>query len=278
MSSNLLNSEAQPKKSLGIVAGNGSFPVSIINESKDKGYFVHAVCFTDETSKEVKTLSDSFEEIKLGQFGKLINSFKKNNINNVIFAGGVNRVKIFGGVKLDLKGMAVLAKAKSTKDDLILRAVAEALENEGLNVLPCTAFSSNILAVKGVMTKRSPSKKELDDIEAGKAALVDMSPHHIGQLCVVKDGVIVAVEAVEGSDKTILRGGLLAGAGNVVVKFAKKDQDLRFDAPTIGLKTLESLKTAKSSVLAIEADKTIILDKPDFLDKANAISLTVVGV
>ena len=171
-----------------------------------------------------------------------------------------------------------MAKLRSTKDDIIMRGIAGELESEGISVESCTMFCKEWLVEKGVLTKSTPSKDENEDIEIGVEALSKLGDLHIGQLVVVREGVVVAVEAVEGSDATIKRGGELGKKGTVVVKFSKPTQDMRFDVPTVGLKTIETLREAGARVLALEANKSIILDKPEVVAAANKAKISIVGI
>ena len=267
-----------PSNTLGIVAGNTNFPLRVARDAKAEGLAVHAVCYEGETPEGIESIADSVEWIKVGELGRLIGSFKSKQVSQVVFAGGINRVKLFGGVKLDLKGAALIAKLRSTKDDIIMRGIASELEGEGISVESCTMFCKEWLTPKGVLTKKAPSKEEQQDIEVGIEAIKKLGELHIGQLVVVKEGVIVAVEAVEGSDAAIKRGGELGKDGTVVIKFSKPTQDMRFDVPTVGLKTIESLESSGAKVLGLEADKSIILDKPEVIEAADKAKISIVGL
>ena len=192
-------------------------------------------------------------------------------------AGGINSVNSFKDFKIDARGALLLLRIRSKQDDVIMRGVADEIEKEGISFLSCTKFLQSELAPNYVLTKRKPSASELDDIEIGKNVIASISEENIGQLVVVKDSVVVAVEAIEGSDKTILRGGDLAGKGTVVVKFSKPNQDMRFDVPTIGLQTIDTMIKSRASVLAIESERTIILDKERVVEKANKNKITIIG-
>jgi DUF1009 family protein len=274
--------EAKTKKEnsqkLGIVAGNSSFPILLAKEAKEQGFNIFCICYKGETSTEIEKLTEKSQWIKIGELGKLIQFFKDNQVKQVVFAGGVGRPKLFGGVKLDVRGAKFLARLRTTKDDVVLRGLAEELSGEGIEVLPCTDFCRQQLAPKGILTKRKPSEFELSDIDYGKKALLSMAEHHIGQLVVVKEGVIIAVEAVEGSDSAILRGGELGGEGSVVVKIPKKSQDMRFDVPTIGLQTINSMVKAKCKVLAIEAEGTVIIDPEKVIAECDKRKISLVGL
>lgn len=262
---------------LGIICGNGPFPLLFARQAQAHHHQVLAVCHVNETNPEIELIAERCSWIKVGQLGKLINCFLEAGVKQVVLAGGINRVRLFGGVKLDLRGAALLAKLRSTKDDVIMRGIAAELEKEGISVLPCTTFMEEYLVPQGVITTYKPSTSEIDDVEVGISAIQAMSAQDIGQLVVVRDGVIVAVEAVEGTDAAIRRGGELGGKGTVVVKFAKTTQDLRFDLPTIGKKTIETMIEVEARVLAVEAGKSIILDREEVVRLANKCRISIIG-
>jgi len=272
---------AQPETNqdlkLGIVAGNSSFPVLLAREAHSQGLKLFSICYKGETSSEMESLSENSCWIKVGELGKLIEFFSQNGVKKVVFAGGVSRPKLFGGVKLDFRGAQFMARLRTTKDDVVLRGLAEELSSEGIEVIPCTDFCQEQMAPEGLLSNRKLSEDEEADIEFGKEALLSMSDHHIGQLVVVKEGVIIAVEAVEGSDAAIIRGGELGGKGTVVVKLPKKTQDIRFDVPTVGPKTIRSMVKAGSKVLAVEAGKTIILETKEVIAECNRQQISLIG-
>lgn len=272
-----LDSISFNKPTLGLIAGNGQFPFEYIRSANKAGHPIIAVCHTGETDPQIDRIAHSVVWIKVGELGKLIDTFVTNGVKQVAMAGGINRVRLFGGVKLDVRGLKLLAKIKSTKDDLIMRGIAEELKSEGIEVIESTRFLQESIATEGVMTRSCPSHSEREDITIGVDAIKAMSSQHIGQLVVIRDGVIVAVEAVEGTDAAILRGGSLGGAGTVVVKFAKTTQDMRFDVPTIGAKTIETMASVKGRVLAIEAGRTLIMDKEKTINLADKYGISIVG-
>lgn len=264
-------------RSIGIIAGNGSFPIRFARNAKEAGFRVVVLAHENETDCVIENIADHVSWIKVGQVGRIISVFKEQKITSVAMVGGINRVRTFRDVHLDARGAVLLAKLRSTKDDIIMRGIASELATEGIEVVDSTLFCRDALINEGGITKKKPTTDELKDINVGVAAICAMSEQHIGQLVVVKQGVIVAVEAVEGSDATILRGGELGGQGTVVVKCAKPSQDMRFDVPTIGLKTIETMKVAKASVLALEAQRCLILDREQVIEAANEAGISIVG-
>lgn len=272
-----LEEKPLPEKRLGIIAGNSSFPLLFAQAAKRYGYGIVAVCHRGETTERILQVADRVTWIRVGELGKLIETFKDYSIKEVALAGGIDRIRLFGGVKLDARGVKLLARLRSTKDDIIMRGIADELLSEGITVIECTRFMEEHLAVEGLITSRSPTQDELRDIQIGIEAISAMSAQDIGQTVVVRDGVIVAVEAVEGTDRTLRRGGELGGKGTVAIKFSKTTQDLRFDVPTIGMKTLHILAEMKATALAVEAGRCLILDKEEVIRFADSHGIAIVG-
>ncbi len=244
--------------------------------AQQNGFSVIACCHEGETRPEIESIVERAVWIRLGELGKIIETFKTNGVTEVALAGGIDRIKVFGGVKLDARGMKLIARLRSVKDDIIMRGIADELKSEGIEVIECTRFMEEHLAPLGLLTRRGLSEEEEKDVEVGIDAVRALSSQDIGQTVVVKEGVIVAVEAVEGTDRTIKRGGELGGPGTIVVKFSKTTQDLRFDVPTIGLKTVQSLIAAKARVLAIEAGRCLILDRDELLETAERHRISII--
>lgn len=267
-----------PEKHIGLIAGNSSYPLRFAEDAKRQGYAITAVCHRGETPEAIEAIADKVIWIKVGELGKIIRSFQEAGVQQAVMAGGINRIRLFGGVKLDARGVALLARLKSAKDDIIMRGIADELESEGIQIKPCTMFCPECLVSEGILTRSEPTAEEREDITIGIEAIKAMTGQHIGQVVVVREGVIVAVEAVEGTDRTILRGGELGGKGTVVVKCAKPDQDMRFDVPTVGLKTVETMISAKVRVLALEAGRSMIIDEEEVFALANKHKISIVGV
>lgn len=261
----------------GVIAGNGPFPRSFIQSAQAHGHAVLAVCHRGETDPSIESLADEVIWIRVGQLGKLIEGFRGRSITSVAMAGGINRVNWFGGVQLDARGAALLARLRSVKDDVIMRGIAEELGKDGIEVVSCTRFLEDHLVSLGCLTKRKPTDAEWADIEVGRQALRSIGAEHIGQVVVVREGVIVAVEAVEGTDAAIRRGGELAKRDAVVVKCAKPSQDMRFDVPTVGLKTLQTMQEVDARVLALEAGRSLMMEPREMCEFADRHQLTIVG-
>jgi DUF1009 family protein len=263
---------------LGLIAGNGKFPLIFASEAKRQGYSVIAVAHRGESDGEIENIVDQLTWVYVGQLGKIIAVFHRAGVTEAVMAGGIRKVKLFGNFRPDLRGTRFLAKIKSREDDALLRGIADELAAEGIRILESTLCLSHIIPSEGVLTKRAPLQKELLDVQLGFRVAKEIGRLGIGQTVVVKNRVVLAVEAVEGTDAAIQRGGALGGAGCVVVKVSKPHQDLRFDVPAIGLDTVNNLHRVGGTVLAVEAGKTILLEKESLLRQADAYGISVVGV
>lgn len=262
---------------IGLIAGNGNFPVAFARAAKEKGIHVVAVAHEGETLPELAAWVDAIYWIKVGQLGKLITIFHEQGVKDVLMAGGIKKTRLFGNGIPDLRGMAFLAKLIHKKDDSLLRAVAQELESEGITVRESTLYLDNILAAPGLLTRKKPSKNELRDIEFGWQIAKEIGRLDIGQTVVIKDQAVLAVEAIEGTDEAIRRGGLLCGHGAVVIKVCKPQQDLRFDLPAIGVQTMATMAQVKASCLAVEAGKTIIIDREAVAAEADRAGIAIMA-
>ena len=216
--------------------------------------------------------------VKVGQLGKIITIFKEQGVTDALMAGGIKKTRLFGGGMPDLRAVALLAKMVYKKDDSILRAVADELESEGITIRESTLYLDSILASPGVLTKRKPTKDEQKDIDFGWQMAKEIGRLDIGQTVVVKGRAVLAVEAIEGTDEAIRRGGLLCERGAVVVKVCKPQQDLRFDLPAVGTQTIRTMVQVKASCLAVEAGKTIIIDRELVVRDADAAGIAIVAL
>ena len=220
----------------------------------------------------------SSDLIKIGQLGKLIRAFKDDNIQQAVMLGGIKKTHVFTTVRPDFRTLALAARVALWKDDDILREFAAELEGEGIAICESTFGLDGILVEEGALTGRTPTKKEWDDIRYGWQVAEAIGRLDIGQCVVIKDKVVVAVEAVEGTDGAIKRGGELAKDGAVVVKRCKPQQDLRFDLPAIGPRTIEVMTSVGAAVLAVEAGRTVMLDRDLLLEKARQAGIAVIGI
>ena len=263
---------------IGLIAGNGRFPIIFADNARKLGYHVSAVAHEGETEPELASHVDRIHWIKIGQLNKLIKAFKEDGVRQAVMLGGIKKTHVFTTVRPDFRTLALATRLALWKDDDILREFAKELEREGIAICESTFGLEGILVEEGTLTPRAPSEKEWEDIRYGWEVAQEIGRLDIGQCVVIKDRVVVAVEAVEGTDGAIKRGGDLAKEGAVVVKRSKPQQDLRFDLPAVGPRTIEVMASVKASVLAIEAGRTILLDREIMLDKAKSARIAIVGI
>lgn len=265
-------------ENIGIIAGGGQFPELFIEAARKAGRRVVVVAHKGETLETVAEAADAACWVKLGQLGKLISFFKTQGVTETVFLGTITKTKIFRDVLPDFKALTLWNKIDRKQDDAILRAIATTLEKEGIKVLESTLYLSHLLFPEGILTKVKPNKQQRQDIEFGWQNARVIGAMDIGQCVVVRNCSVVAVEAIEGTDATILRGGELAKEKCVVVKVRKPGQDFRFDLPATGIKTIETLQSVKGSVLAVEAGQSLLFDREEMIQKANEAGIIVVGV
>ncbi|MEK6617622.1 MAG: UDP-2,3-diacylglucosamine diphosphatase LpxI [Nitrospirota bacterium] len=268
----------QAGERIGLIAGNGRFPIIFAENARRLGYVVSAVAHIGETAPELERHVERIHWIKIGQLNKLIKALKEDGVRQAVMLGGIKKTHVFTTVRPDRRALAVASRLKQLKDDAILREVAAELESEGITIRESTFGLRGILVEEGALTKHAPSKKEWEDIRYGWEVAGEIGRLDIGQCVVIRDRAVVAVEAVEGTDKAIRRGGLLARDGAVVVKRSKPQQDLRFDLPAVGPATIEAMESVKASVLAVEAGRSVILDRETTLRKAERAGIAIVGL
>ncbi len=262
---------------IGLIAGDGRFPIIFAENVRQMGFTVSAIALLGSTLPELESHVEHIHWLKIGQFSKALAALKQDGVRQAVMLGGIKKTNVFTTLRPDLRALAIFSRLKHWKDDAILREVARELEGEGIEICESTFGLEGILAQEGHLTKKKPNKKEEEDIQFGWETLETLGRLDIGQCVVVKNRVIVAVEAVEGTDEAIKRGGQLGGQGGVVVKRSKPHQDLRFDLPAIGPKTIQTMVEARASVLAIEAGRTVILDREDVFSQAKDAGISIVG-
>ncbi|MBI4527633.1 MAG: UDP-2,3-diacylglucosamine diphosphatase LpxI [Deltaproteobacteria bacterium] len=265
-------------RKLGLIAGNGKFPLIFAEQARREGVSLVAVAHRGETPEEIERWLDAVTWVYVGQLGKIIRTFHRAGVKEAVMAGGIRKAKLFSNFRPDFRGAAFLARVKSREDDQLLRGVAEELEREGIRVLESTLFLSHIVAPGGVLSRRAPTPAQWEDIRLGFRVAKEMGRLGIGQSIVVKHGVVLAVEAVEGTDAAIRRGGDLGKQGFLVVKVSKPQQDLRFDVPAIGVDTIRLLHELRGAGVAVEAGKTILLEKEQLLEEADRWGIVVTGI
>jgi len=257
-------------KTIGLIAGNRQFPFLFARAARDQGYKIVAAGIVGDTSPLLYFWVDQFKYFKVGELKRLFEYFRRLDVNEVIMAGQVNQDNLFNPtVRLDAEFQALADALRDRKADTIFSAVADRLKGEGMTLLDSTFLLKKYLAPRGTLTKRGPSVIELMDIEFGLTIAKLVGGIDIGQTVVVKEKAIVAIEAMEGTDKAIARGGQIARQGAVVIKTSKPAQDNRFDVPVIGPRTIQTMAKVKAACLAIEAGKTLIIDREKTVALAN---------
>jgi len=262
-------------ETLALIAGRADYPLLLARAARARGVKkICAVAFKGETSREIEQVADEVVWIHMGQLAPLLDALKNSGARHAVMAGQVSP-KVLFFFRMD-KALLTLLKNLSVKNaHSIFGAITSEIEKTGLELLPASAFMQDYMPAVGVLSARAPDERELNDIEIGRRVIKETSHLDIGQTVVVKEGMVLAVEAFEGTDKAIRRGGKLGGKGAVIVKVPKVGHDMRFDIPVIGSKTLASLKKAKASCLAIEAGGAILLHKEEFVEQVGRIGLAV---
>jgi len=264
-------------KHIGLIAGDGRFPIIFADNVRRLGFTVSAIAHVGSTLPELESHVERIHWLKIGQFSKALAALKHDGVRQAVMLGGIKKTNVFTTLRPDLRTLAIFSRLKHWKDDAILREVAGELEREGIEICDSTFGLEGILADEGYLTTKQPNKKEEEDVQFGWETLETLGALDIGQCVIVKNRVIVAVEAVEGTDEAITRGGNLAGKGGVVVKRTKPHQDLRFDLPAIGPQTIQIMMAAQASVLAIEAGRTVILDRDEVFSLAKKAGISIIG-
>lgn len=263
--------------SVGLIAGNGQFPVIFAKEALKRGISVVAVAHVNETDPVLEKITKEVKWVRIGQIGKIIRFFKSHKIEKAVMAGGIVKPRIFTSVRPDIKGLKLFNRLAHLNDDNVLRAFADFLKEEGVCIIDSTVILPELLAPCGVLTKRKPSVSEKADMEFGWRIAKAVGDLDIGQCIVVKERSVLAVEAVDGTDATILRGGGLCKKGAVVIKVSKPNQDLRFDVPAVGVNTIKTMQKVNAGLLVIEAGKTILFDRQATVDEADRAKIAIVS-
>jgi DUF1009 family protein len=263
---------------IGLIAGGGRFPLLLAESARGAGHRVVAVAHLNQTDRAIEKLVESCTWVKLGQFGKVLEALKAGGAEGVVLLGSVTKARFFRDAMLDGLGLKLLAQVAVRSDDNLLRTFARYLEEQGLPVLDATPYLQDRLAPEGVLGRHEPTEAEWADARYGLELARAVGRLDLGQTVVVKDRVGVAVEALEGTDACIRRGGELAREGAVVVKAVKPHQDRRFDLPAVGPDTVEAMRQAGCRVLAVEAGATLVMDLGETVRRADRARIAVVGI
>ena len=273
---------------LGLIAGNGKFPFLVLDAARAQGYEVVVVAIQDETFPEIESHSAvAVHWLSLGELSKLIETFQHEGVRRAIMAGQVRHKQIFSSIRPDWRLAKLLLALTTRNTDSLLGAIAKVLADEGITLENSTWLLEPLLVKPGVLTAREPTELERKNIVYGRKVASQLAQHDIGQTVVIAESACVAVEAMEGTDATIERAGQIMRSLDsdastlsralTVVKIAKPNQDMRFDVPVVGLKTIEVMQAARASCLALDAGKCLLLDGENIIDAANAAGIAMVA-
>ncbi len=266
------------EKKQGLIAGNGQLPVHLAKNAKENGFEVIAVSLSSDNKKELKKYCSKVYDCAPGEVLKIKNILLEEKIKQLTFIGKVSKSVVVKRPRFDSLAIEFLKRAKRLNDDAIMLFLVEELDKIGVSVLDQTIFIKNLMVPRGILGKIQPDSAMLDDVEYGYKIAKEMGQLDIGQSVVIKDRMIMAIEAIEGTDKCIKRGCKLGKKDAVIVKVAKPNQDKRFDIPAFGLNTLKTMKKYKAKLIAVEANETILVDHKktiEFADKNNIIVMAV---
>lgn len=279
-----------PPKRLGLIAGNGRFPLLVLDAARAQGYEVVVAAIQEEADPQIEQHNAAAVHwLSLGELSKLIDTFHKEGVTRAVMAGQVKHKQIFSSIRPDWRLAKLLLSLATRNTDALLGAVAKVLGDAGIVLESSTSLLEPLLAKPGVLTKRSPTDSEVKNIAYGRAVARHLAQYDIGQTVVIAEAACVAVEAMEGTDAAILRAGALLTPLNAtavdstlsraltVVKVAKPNQDMRFDVPVIGQKTIEAMRQAGATCLAVDAGKCLFLDGPAIPEMANANDICIVA-
>jgi DUF1009 family protein len=263
----------------GLIAGNGQFPFMVLESARERNLDMTVVAIKEETFPEIESCGYPVHWLGLGQLGKLIRIFQQAGIKKALMAGQVKHVQIFGSSMPDLTMIKTLAGLKHKSTDALIGAVARVLGEAGIELLASTEFLEPHLAPEAILTRRGFNEREQADLEFGRPLAHQIALLDIGQTVVVRDRAIVAVEAMEGTDATIRRAGELAqGKDLTVIKVSKPKQDMRFDIPVIGPRTIQNMIEAGATALALDARRTLLVDRVPLIESADHNGITIVAL
>jgi len=267
----------ETRETIGLIAGNGTFPLLFARAAREQGYRVAAVAHRNETPKDIGVEADQVTWVRVGQLGRMIKAFRAAGVKRAVMAGGIDKARSLLALRPDWTGIRVLRRNRRRGDDALLRSVAEEFESNGISIVSSALFLPHIVAAAGRIAGPAPARPELDDVRLGCDVLRALGAHDVGQSVVVERGVVLAIEAVEGTDAALRRAGALGRGRAVLVKMAKHGQDMRFDAPAIGPTTIETMAVTGARTLAVEAGAAIVLEGERVCVLADRHGIAVLG-
>jgi len=275
----MISTDNNPMERIGLIAGNRKLPIIFSQAAKKRNYYIVAVAIKGDTSRKLKKFVDKIYWIGLSEFRRCLEIFKAEGITKVVMAGQITPWRLFNKeIDRDQELRSLLANIRDKKADTIFGMIAEKLKESGLELLNSTTFIEELLVKKGTLTEKEPGAEEWEDIYFGLDLAKAVANLDIGQTVAVKKKAIVAVEALEGTDNLIRRAGRIAREGITIVKVSKPKQDLRFDIPVVGLNTVKNLIRVGARCLAIEAEKTLFIDKEQSIKLADQRGISIVAI
>jgi UDP-2,3-diacylglucosamine hydrolase len=263
----------------GLIAGNGRFPFLVLEAARSQGIEMAVIALKEEASPELEKLAKRLHWVSLGELSKAIELMQGEGVKQAVMAGQVKHNKIFGAIRPDWKLAKLLFSLPRKNTNSLIGAVAKVLEEEGIELVDSTLFLKPLVPEVGVLTRRAPNEQENADIEYGLGVARQIAAMDVGQTVVISDQACVAVEAMEGTDETIERAGRYAqGKPLVVVKVSKPKQDMRFDVPVVGMPTVESMKRAGATALALDAGRTLLFERSVLIAKADEAGIAIQAV
>ena len=263
----------------GLIAGNGRFPFLVLEGARAQGIEMAVIALREEASPELEKIAKRLHWVSLGELSKAIELLRREGVTQAVMAGQVKHNKIFSSIRPDWRLAKLLFSLPRKNTDALIGAVARILEDEGIRLVDSTAFLKPLVPEPGVLTRRTPDDREAADIAYGLHVARQIAGMDIGQTVVIADHACVAVEAMEGTDEVIARAARIAGGKPlVVVKVSKPGQDMRFDVPVIGLPTIDQMKAARATALAIDARRTLLFDRPRLIEMADAAEIVIQAV
>ena len=263
---------------IGLIAGGKQFPVLVARGVKARGHRLVVAGFTGHTNMDVAPLADVFKELKLGKLNQLIGFLKSENVDKVIMAGTIEKPKVMDIRHLDMRAIKLVLGRKDKGDSALLGIIAREFEKEGMPVVPAHEYMPDLLSPEGVMTRREPDEREWSDLKFGWRIAKELGRMDVGQCVVVREGIVAAVEALEGTDETLRRGSRYGRPGCVVVKVFKPGQQKEVDLPSLGLDTLRLMAEGKATCLGVEAGKSLFFDREAAVEFADKAGIAVVGL
>jgi UDP-2,3-diacylglucosamine hydrolase len=260
----------------GLIAGNGRFPFLVLEGARSQGIEMAVIALKEEASAELENSAKRLHWVSLGELSRAIDLMHKEGVTQAVMAGQVKHNKIFSSIRPDWKLAKLLFSLPLKNTDSLIGAVARVLEDEGIQLVDSTLFLKPLVPEVGVLTRRAPDDREAADIAYGLGVARQISAMDIGQTVVISDRACVAVEAMEGTDETIARAARIAGGRPlIVVKVSKPGQDMRFDVPVVGLPTIEQMKSARATALALDAGRTLLFDREKLMTQADAAGIAI---